>query len=168
MALDWDNIEIIAEDENIVRLSEWSSVEIVTEDEEVIKTSDSDIINMDACDRMIIFSGQPGEPGQPGPPGPPGPPGYGAEWGNIGGTLSAQTDLQNALNAKANTADLGDLAYKDKVDWNTDIDNIPASFPPSTHNHDDRYYTETEVNSMLSWLGLVYYNNGLYVNPNQA
>lgn len=29
-----------------------------------------------------------------------------AEWGNITGTLSAQTDLQNALNAKANTADI--------------------------------------------------------------
>ena len=29
-----------------------------------------------------------------------------AEWGNITGTLSAQTDLQTALNAKANTADI--------------------------------------------------------------
>lgn len=29
-----------------------------------------------------------------------------AEWGNIGGTLSAQTDLQNALNAKANITDI--------------------------------------------------------------
>lgn len=29
-----------------------------------------------------------------------------AEWGNITGTLSAQTDLQNALNAKANVADI--------------------------------------------------------------
>ena len=89
MALDWDNIEIIAEDE------------------EIIKTSDSDIINMDACDRMIIFSGQPGPQG---PVGPQGPPGYGAEWGNIGGTLSAQTDLQSALNAKADTADLGTMS----------------------------------------------------------
>ena len=126
MALDWDNVEIIAEDENIVRLSEWSSIEIVTEDEEIIKTSDSDIINMDACDRMIIFSGQPGQPGPQGPVGPQGPPGYGAEWGNIGGTLSAQTDLQNALNAKANTADLGDLAYQDSVDYDTEVTNKPT------------------------------------------
>lgn len=29
-----------------------------------------------------------------------------AEWGNIPGTLSAQTDLQNALNAKANVVDI--------------------------------------------------------------
>ena len=126
MALDWDNIEIIAEDENIVRLSEWSSIEIVTEDEEIIKTSDNDIINMDACDRMIIFSGQPGQPGPQGPEGPQGPPGYGAEWGNIGGTLSAQTDLQNALNAKANTADLGSLAYQSSVDYSSEVTNKPT------------------------------------------
>jgi hypothetical protein len=29
-----------------------------------------------------------------------------AEWGNIGGDITAQTDLQNALNAKANVADI--------------------------------------------------------------
>lgn len=26
----------------------------------------------------------------------------------------------------------------------------PSTFPPSTHNHDDRYYTETEINSKLA------------------
>lgn len=26
----------------------------------------------------------------------------------------------------------------------------PATFPPSTHNHDDRYYTESEVNTKLA------------------
>lgn len=26
----------------------------------------------------------------------------------------------------------------------------PSMFPPSTHNHDDRYYTETEINSKLA------------------
>ena len=34
----------------------------------------------------------------------------GSVWGNINGTLANQTDLQNALNAKANTADLGTMA----------------------------------------------------------
>lgn len=43
-------------------------------------------------------------------------------WGGIVGVLSNQTDLQNALNAKS---DVG-------------------------HIHDDRYYTEAEVNSLLS------------------
>ena len=124
--MDWDNIEIVSEDENIVRLSDWYGIEIITEDDEIIKTSDSDIINMDACDRMIIFSGQPGEPGPQGPEGKQGPPGYGAEWGNIGGTLSDQTDLQNALNAKANIADLGSLADQDTVDYVTEVTNKPS------------------------------------------
>ena len=34
-------------------------------------------------------------------------------WGNITGMLSDQTDLRSALDAKVNTADLGDLAYED-------------------------------------------------------
>ena len=71
-------------------------------------------------------------------------------WGDIDGTLSDQTDLQSALNAKADNADLGDLAGKDTVDWDTDIDNIPAAFPPEAHNHDDRYYTESEVDGLLA------------------
>ena len=29
------------------------------------------------------------------------------------------------------------------------ITNKPSTFPPSSHNHDDRYYTETEVDSLL-------------------
>ena len=58
--------------------------------------------------------------------------------------------MDTKLGAKADTADLGDLAGKDSVDWDTDITNIPAAFPPSTHTHDDRYYTETEVDTALS------------------
>lgn len=46
----------------------------------------------------------------------------GATWGSITGTLSDQTDLQNALNTKSNTG----------------------------HTHDDRYYTETEVDGLLN------------------
>ena len=102
-----------------------------------------------------------------------------AVWGGITGTLSNQTDLQSALDAKqntltfdttptaastnpvtsggiktaldakANSADLGDLASQDQVAWSTDISGIPSTFPPSTHNHDDRYYTETEVDTAL-------------------
>ena len=75
--------------------------------------------------------------------------GSGGSWGSITGTLSDQTDLQDALDTKVNIADLGDLASKDTVDWDTDIDDIPATFPPSVHNHDDRYYTETEVDAKL-------------------
>ena len=103
-----------------------------------------------------------------------------AAWGSITGTLSNQTDLQSALNAKqntltfdttptaastnpvtsggiktaldakANSADLGDLASQDQVAWSTDISGIPSTFPPSTHNHDDRYYTESEMDTALA------------------
>ncbi len=44
------------------------------------------------------------------------------DWGGIGGTLSDQTDLAAALNGKSSTG----------------------------HTHDDRYYTESEIDSSLS------------------
>lgn len=34
------------------------------------------------------------------------------------------------------------------VAW-TNVTSKPATYPPSTHTHDDRYYTETEVNNLL-------------------
>ena len=71
-------------------------------------------------------------------------------WGAITGTLSQQTDLQNALNAKANTADLGALADHDTVDYATEVTNKPSAFPPTAHTHDDRYYTESEVDALLA------------------
>ena len=36
-----------------------------------------------------------------------------------------------------------------EIDWN-DIVNKPSSFTPSLHNHDERYYTETETDNLLS------------------
>jgi len=42
-----------------------------------------------------------GPPGPEGPQGPEGPPGPAAEWGNIGGVLSNQTDLALELSARA-------------------------------------------------------------------
>lgn len=35
------------------------------------------------------------------------------------------------------------------VDWDN-INNKPSSFTPSTHTHDDRYYTETEIDTKLN------------------
>lgn len=37
----------------------------------------------------------------------------------------------------------------ENVDW-ANIDNKPATFAPSAHNHDDRYYTESEVDTKLA------------------
>ena len=47
-------------------------------------------------------------------------------WGEITGSIADQTDLQTALNAKANTADLGTLATQDEVDYDTDVTNKPT------------------------------------------
>lgn len=45
---------------------------------------------------------------------------------------------------------LGQEITLNQIDWNTDITNIPSSFTPSTHNHDNLYYTETEIDSALT------------------
>ena len=49
--------------------------------------------------------------------------GSGADWGEIDGTLSDQTDLQDALDLKANTSELGAVAFSN--DYN-DLDNLPT------------------------------------------
>ena len=37
----------------------------------------------------------------------------------------------------------------ENVDW-ANVDNKPATFTPSAHNHDDKYYTESEVDTKLA------------------
>lgn len=66
-----------------------------------------------------------------------------------GNHVEAIQVIFDEIKKKANTADLGDLANKDKVDYENDIDNIPSTFPPSTHNHNDIYYQKSEVNNSL-------------------
>lgn len=50
------------------------------------------------------------------------------DWGDIGGTLSAQTDLQAALDLKANTADLATVAFTGDYD---DLTDKPTGLPPT-------------------------------------
>lgn len=57
--------------------------------------------------------------------------------GIIYGTIVPETSME------------GTLAIGAPSSWN-EITGKPETFPPSTHNHDDRYYTETETNSLLS------------------
>lgn len=52
-------------------------------------------------DGSVGVPGPVGPTGPQGPEGPPGPPGEGGTWGSIVGTLSAQLDLQAALDLKA-------------------------------------------------------------------
>lgn len=58
-----------------------------------------------------------------------------------------ESEIDSLLNEKANVSDLGSLAGEDTVDWNNDIDNIPSTFPPSTHTHDDIYYITIVTNN---------------------
>ncbi len=53
--------------------------------------------------KIIMLKGEKGEPG-------------GSTWGNILGTLSSQTDLNTALNEKANISDLGAVAFSNSYD----------------------------------------------------
>lgn len=62
---------------------------------------------------------------------------------NDSGYLTSHQDISG----KANVSDLGDVAFSNDY---TDLDNIPSTFSPSTHTHDDRYYTETEIDTALN------------------
>lgn len=66
---------------------------------------------------------------------------------------SALTNLETSENATQHEIN---LAIDSKinsgggsVDW-SDIENKPSDYPPSSHNHDDRYYTEAEVDTALN------------------
>ena len=52
---------------------------------------------------------------------------------------ATQHEINLAINNKINSS----------VEW-SDIQNKPSDYPPSTHNHDDRYYTESEVDTALN------------------
>jgi hypothetical protein len=91
-------------------------------------------------------------------------------WGAIGGTLSAQTDLQAALDSKSATTHLHDDRYYTETETDallatkaatththtksqiTDFahTHVKADITDFAHNHDDRYYTESETDTLLS------------------
>lgn len=50
----------------------------------------------------------------------------------------------DSAGGKANSAKIAD-----SVAWGN-VSGKPSSYPPSGHNHDDRYYTETEMNTKLN------------------
>lgn len=63
---------------------------------------------------------------------------------------SALTNLETSANATQHEINLAiDSKINSSVDW-SDIQNKPSDYPPSTHNHDDRYYTESEVDTALN------------------
>lgn len=73
------------------------------------------------------------------------------EWGEIQGILSNQTDLQNALDLKANASDLGDVAFSN--DYN-DLDNLPTipNNLEELHNvTETNYTTPIDTDSLLTF-----------------
>jgi hypothetical protein len=71
-----------------------------------------------------------------------------AQWGKITGTLSNQTDLNNALSLKANSADLADVAMSG--DYN-DLTNQPT-IPDSTSDltNDSGFITSEDIPTNIS------------------
>ena len=45
--------------------------------------------------------------------------------------------------------DLKEVAFTGKIPW-SDVTGKPSTYAPSSHTHDERYYTESEVNSIYS------------------
>lgn len=46
-------------------------------------------------------------------------------------------------------ADLKEVAFTGKIPW-SDVTGKPSTYAPSSHTHDERYYTESEVDSIYS------------------
>ena len=59
--------------------------------------------------------------------------------GNVDNTADANKSVKYATTAGS----------ANSVAW-TNVSNKPSTFPPDNHNHDDRYYTESEVNNLLN------------------
>lgn len=72
-----------------------------------------------------------------------------------------ETEIDTKLSGKSDTSHNHNSAYlgisakaesaksADSVAW-ANVSGKPSSFTPSGHTHDDRYYTETEVNNLLA------------------
>lgn len=60
--------------------------------------------------------------------------------------IYADGGIWGNLNGKATSAGTADVA--NSVDWSK-VQNKPTTYVPAAHTHDDRYYTETEINSKL-------------------
>jgi hypothetical protein len=81
--------------------------------------------------------GVPGPQGPQGPQGeegPPGPPGPGSTWGTITGTLSAQTDLQTALDGKYSTSNPSGFITASALTGYATQSWVTAGFYPLTGN----------------------------------
>lgn len=63
-------------------------------------------------------------------------------------TKSQITDFPSSLPA-SDVYSWAKAASKPSYSWN-EITGKPSTFSPASHTHDDRYYTETEVNNLIN------------------
>lgn len=47
-------------------------------------------------------------------------------------------------------ADLKEVAFTGKISW-SDVTGKPSTYAPSSHTHDERYYTKSEINSKVNY-----------------
>jgi hypothetical protein len=88
---------------------------------------------------LLSLKGEKGDTGDTGPEGPAGQDGSGGTWGSLTGTLSDQTDLQAALDAKGTSSFSGayaDLTGKPALfdGAYSSLSGIPSTFAPEAHN----------------------------------
>lgn len=60
-------------------------------------------------------------------------------------------------------SDLKEVAFTGKIPW-SDVTGKPSTYAPSSHTHDDRYYTENEVDNIADGVkgsAFTYTNNGI-------
>ena len=150
----------------------WEKTAIVVDEKEIIILADDDTVNA-SCGKSIIFtvhreSSGSGE----------------AVWGEITGVLAAQLDLQTALDAKANTADLGDLAYKDDAPsdgkqyarkdgaWDEVVNSGGAVWGEITGDLEDQTDLQTELDNLATVEDLdvthIGVNNEFYVGSGKS
>lgn len=74
------------------------------------------IEDLDIETKILMLKGEKGDPGTPG----------GAVWGTISGNINSQTDLKTAIDAKANTSDLGNVCFSNSYNDLSDKPTIPT------------------------------------------
>jgi hypothetical protein len=89
-------------------------------------------------------------------------------WGDIGGTLSDQSDLQSALDGKSDDGHTHDDRYYTETEVDAFFDDYLTESEITTllsgksdtgHNHNDLYYTETEIDALLADYSLATHNH---------
>lgn len=104
-------------------------------------------------------------------------------WHGNGGMMAASTDALSYLTMIGSVVIVDNIAWVRSFDasgipaWTpmgtepswTDITGKPATFTPSAHTHDDRYFTETEVNAKLDTKSdTAHHHDGRYAAVNHA